>query len=496
MSVPRDPHGQAYSRLTPDPKAPCLCGSGARFKNCCKGRLPGFNNGKKWREAARQKRWTEMIRHLRADVTQYSTWHLSHTAPAVRLRPELRSEWLMNIDIEALSDNVENLMWGYGRKGWLDRLPDVLDRLKSNIDDPRWRAKIAYQRGICALWQEDRARAAREIEPLQPITPDATDVDLLQLHLDLNGRKMGLTERLTFYDQISSLSKSRSDKLQYGGARAFEILLAGDEAGARGAFEGVIALGRELEDQKPLSATAELWLCRALEGKAVIDRNEELFAEIDERLTRQLENDLWSKAGRANVWRSLGDARRYGGSYDPAIDAYRKAGSLDTLPELLTFEAECELRRGNADEAFRLIRSVSVDRLDDPERADHAFTSFYIALARRDRPSLLDARALLKNAVTTQPYFETQRLQHIITIGEALEAIETEARGPELGPILSKLKTVSRYVQLNPNYNGVGINGNVIIDDFIARAEKRLREDAKDQPTYPELTTSGDSTDS
>ena len=496
MSAPRDPDGQAHILFAPDPKAPCLCGSGARFQNCCKGRLPGFNNGKKWRDAARQKRWTEMIRHLRADVTQYSIWHLSHTAPAVRRRPELRSEWLMNIDIEALSDTVENLMWGYGRKGWLDRLPDALNRLKYNIDDPRWRAKIAYQRGICALWQDDRARAALEIEPLQPITSDATDVDLLQLHLDLNGRKMGLTERLAFYDQIRSLSDSRCDKLQYGGARAFEILLAGDEAGARGAFEDVIALGRELEDEKPLSVTAEIWLCRALEGKAVIDRDEALFAEIDVRLTRQLENDIWGKAGRANVWRSLGDARRYRGSYDPAINAYREARALDTLPELLTFEAECELRRGNADEAFRLIRLVSVDKLDDPERADHAFTSFYIALARRDRPSLLDARALLKNAVTPQPYFETQRLQHIITIGEALEAIEKEAKGPELGPILSGLKTVSRYVQLNPNYNGIGINGNVIIDDFIARAEKRLREEAKDQPTYPGLTALGGSAES
>ena len=84
--------------------------------------------------------------------------------------------------------------------------------------------------------------------------------------------------------------------------------------------------------------------------------------------------------------------------------------------------------------------------------------------------------------------------QTLSSIAEALDAIEDEAKGPELGPILSGLKAVSRYVQLNPNYNGIGINGNVLIDDFIARTEKRLREDAMDQPTYPGLGVSDGTT--
>ena len=150
-----------YRPFVPDPKGPCLCGSGLRYKGCCSARLPGHNNGIRWKRFAKEQRWTEMIRHLRADVTQYTIWHLSHTAPAVAKRPELRHAYLMNLDIEALSDYVESLMWGYARKGWLGHLPATLDRLRTNIDDPRWHAKIAYQRGICALWQHDRAQAAR-----------------------------------------------------------------------------------------------------------------------------------------------------------------------------------------------------------------------------------------------------------------------------------------------------------------------------------------------
>ena len=430
----------------------------------------------------------EMIRHLRADVTQYSIWHRRHTARAVAKRPELRFAYLMNLDIEALSDYVETLMWGYARRGWLDRLPATLDRLKANIDDPRWAAKIAYQRGICALWQSDRDRAAREIEVLQPITPATEDVDLLQIHLDLHGKAMGMSERIAFFDRIRSLSKSRSDKLQYGGARAFELLLAEDEGGARTGFGEVIAAGREMEEEKPLGITAEQWFCRALEGLAVLDQDHALFTEIDERLTRMLADpSALQPAGRAEVWRSLGDARRYAGRFGDAIQAYRNAGELHSEPGLRTFEAECELRRGNADDAARLIRSVAVTELGPPARADHAFTSFYIALARGDRQSLIDARDLLKAASTPQPHFQTRRLEYIITAGEALEALARREELPQLSPLLLALGKVSRYAQLQPNWNGIGLNINNMIDDFVAAAQRRLEDAAKDVPTYPEI---------
>ncbi len=465
----------------------CLCGSGSRFKNCCKGRLPGFNNDKKWREAAKQRRWSEMVRHQRADLTQYTIWHLTNTAPAVARKPELRDGYFMNIDVEALSGYVSNLMWGYGRNGWLRKLPDVLDRLKINIDDPRWLAKIAYHRAICALWLEDRSRAAAEIAHLQPITPETSDIDLLQLHLDLHGSAMGMIERIAFFDRIRSLSEGPSDKLHYGGARAFEMLVNGDEDGAQKAFDEVIALGRELEAEKPFGNSAELWFCRALEGRAMFGRNPDLFAEIDKRLTRQVNDpSAWTDIGRANILRHLGDARRYGGVFKEAAATYRASHDLMPAPELRIFEAECHLHLGDPDEAFRLVRSVAVDKLDSPERADHAFTSFYIALKRGDRRSLLDARNLLRAARTPQPYFETRRLQHIITIGDALEALDNEESLPDPHPIMAGLQRLNRYIMLQPNWNGIGINGNVIVDDLVALAKERAKRRADDVPHYPD----------
>ena len=469
----------------PEPKSSCLCGSGGRFKNCCASRLPGFDRGQQWRAAANDGRLLTAIKHLRADITQYTIWHLTNTAPAVAKKPELRSGRLMHIDILALSDQVSDLMWAYGRYGWMDKIPAVLDRLKTNIDDSRWLAKIAYHRAIHALWCRDRDRAIAEIAPLLPITVLSDDENLLQLYLDLHRRRIGLSENRAICARIIELSKIPSDKIHYAGAAAYELLLAGDDDGARKEFDAIIALARHWEQEEPLSLMAETWLCLCLQGRATLDYDVELFKEIDRRLSRYLfEGGAHSVETRAYLLRCLGDTRRYAGVYEGAAKVYRMSDELVPAPELRTFEAECELRLGNEDEAFRLIRSIAVNKLGEAERADHAFTYFYIALKRRDRPSLLDARELLKNAATPLAYFNTRRLEHIVTIGEALEALDKEQATPELGPILSGLKSASRYIQMQPNWAGVGINGNAIINDVVARAEEKAKRAARDLPTY------------
>jgi len=465
---------QAYRAFQPDPRADCLCGSGLRFAKCCTSRLPGKKLGNTWRAEALAGHWLAALRHVRADVTQYRIWHESHTVPRhLRLPVYTRAE-LMRIDIDALSDHVATLMWLHARLGWLGRLPMVLDRLRSAIDDPRWRGKIAYHRGIVALWSGNRAQAAIEIEPLEPITSSCEDVDLLQIHIDLHGWRLGLSERIAFFDAIVARTRSLSDKLQYSGARAFELLLAGDEDGARVTFDAAISRGRAAEAENPLNVAALIWFCKLLEGRAVLDRDAALFGEIVERLGKLVANkDALAPNGIAMVHRAIGDANRYGGRYEVAVAAYRTSYALDPDPALQTFEAECSLHLGDLDEAMRLIRAVPVAGLDEPERADHAFTFFYIALARRDAAELREARGLLRAAETPQPYFEQWRLRHLDTAQQALDALAEELDPPELGPILKAMKAVSRYIQLQPNFIGIGLNINNMIDDLVARADKQ-----------------------
>ncbi|MHC2585506.1 hypothetical protein ACVMHR_010307 [Bradyrhizobium diazoefficiens] len=62
---------------------PCPCASGKKFKDCCWRRLPGFDIGKAYRAALREKHFERALQATRADVTQYTIWHKTNTAPAL-----------------------------------------------------------------------------------------------------------------------------------------------------------------------------------------------------------------------------------------------------------------------------------------------------------------------------------------------------------------------------------------------------------------------------
>ena len=81
--------------------AACLCGSGKRFRDCCHGRLPGTAIGEAWHADAERQRWGATILSMRADVTQYTIWHIDHTAPFKgRSAPTFRGKSLLKIDVE------------------------------------------------------------------------------------------------------------------------------------------------------------------------------------------------------------------------------------------------------------------------------------------------------------------------------------------------------------------------------------------------------------
>ncbi len=376
-------------------------------------------------------------------------------------------------------------MGAYAHYGWLKKLPVALTRLRENIHDPRWQRKISYQHAICALWQDDNDRARQEIAPLLPITPADEDVDLLQLHVDIHRDQMGMSETIAFCKRIVELTSSSADKLQYGGIQAVQLFLACDDAGAKAMVDQVIAIGRRMEDDTPFSTTAEIWFCKSLELRAVITKD---WAAVDEIVTRlrKIADDpeALTTAGRAMVIQSLGDAYRYAGLHTQAIAAYRKSFAIQPYPIIRIFEADSELRCGRVDDAFRSIRSVAVDKLNSAERADHAFIFFAIALARQDRQSLADARDLLKSAQTEDPHFNMLRLQYIVKVDETIEAFDANRQIPDIGPVLSAVQAISRYVKLQPGISGVGINFNALIDDFVAKAVENARQAQNETPAY------------
>lgn len=454
---------------------PCLCGSGKTFRECCRNHLPGRQIHEAWREPARKKQWPKVLLALRADLTQYTLYYRTNTVPLMRLMPPEEIE-ILSIDIEALGESVDQLMAIYAQLDRLGEFPLVLERLRSNVDDPRWQRKVTYHQALTAHLLDDEVGARRELAKLGPIDVVNDDVDVIQLHLDINADTIAFVDKLRFYDRILARSSSRTDRIRYATAKGVELLVAGDRAGAIKTIDSALVIARESEAEDPFYPETELWFAKLLEVAGVAKPDRGHLKEAAIRLTRLMTlDDHWPPAGRGHISRCLGDVLRLSMRWEEAEAAYSIGFDLDANPACRIFEASCRLMRGRKDEALALIEMVPFDELDDAERSDYAVAYAIIAITLRDLGRLDDAANKLRSVVPIRQYFAAENLRYQLAIERARASIAAGKPVSKSSWLLDWISSVSRWFMIQPNIAGIGINVNAMVDDAVSsRRRKRV----------------------
>ena len=209
--------------FTPSKNSLCLCGSGKKFKRCCIDRYASRPPNTRTRPALKSGNYKLALEECRADITQYTIWHKSHTEPAIAAGiPE--PDTLLETDIAAMGEFVDLLFHCYTKNDIVDEFPATLERLRSNINDPRWQRKIVYFQAICALWPDwNIASGLRELKKLGSLR-DESDVETLQLYVCLSGNRLSFSEKQYYVDKIIQLADSAVDRLHYRGFKAVELL--------------------------------------------------------------------------------------------------------------------------------------------------------------------------------------------------------------------------------------------------------------------------------
>ncbi|MDZ7283835.1 SEC-C domain-containing protein [Sphingomonas sanguinis] len=454
---------------------PCLCGSGKPFRECCRDHLPGRQMGETWQEPARKKQWPKVLRCLRADLTQYTIYHRTNTVPLMRMMPPEEIE-ILSIDIEALHESVDQLAGAYWELRRLDEFPAVLERLRPNVDDPRWQRKVTYHQAMTAHLLDDTLSACRELAKLGAIGPDEADVDVLQLHLDINGKAIPLVDKLRFYDRILALTSSRRDRIHYETAKAVELILADDRTGAAATVRAGLAAARESEMKDAFYPDTELSFAKLLEVAGMATRERALFVEAAERLMRLLAmEDHWTPAGRGHIAFCLGEVLRIVGRWEEGAGAYRIGFDLDGNPACRIFEASCLLMCNRKEDAVALIETVSFDDLDVPEQSDYAIAYAMIAIGLRDVDRLDDAAAKLKTVTPIRQYFANENLRYQVEIERARATIAAGQPVAKSSRLLDWISSASRWFMIQPNVAGIGINVNAIVDDAVASHRRKRK---------------------
>ncbi|GBQ15810.1 hypothetical protein [Acetobacter cibinongensis] len=434
---------------------------------------------KAWREPAMKKQWPKVLRALRADLTQYTVYHRTNTVPLMRKLPPEEIE-ILSIDIEALHESVEQLTGIYGQLGRLAELPQVLERLRVNIDDPRWQRKLTYHQAIVAHLCNDAAGARRELAKLGPITAQEADLDALHLHIDINGDTIPLVDKLRLYDRVLELTTSRRDRIQYAAAKGVELTLAGDTAGATAICDEALNAAQESEKERPFGPDTQLWFCKLLEVAGISKRDQAHFVDAAKRLQALIAlTDYWTPAGLGHANRCLGDVLRLAGQWEEGAAAYSAGYKIDGNPACRIFEASCLLMQHRANDALAIIESVDFETLEAPERADYAIAYAAIAIALRDGGRLDAAAAKLKAVSPIRQYFVHENVRYQLAIERARVAIAAGTSVPKSSRLLDWISSMSRWFMVQPNIAGLGINLNNIVDDAIAARRQKRSIDEK-----------------
>ncbi|SDG73742.1 SEC-C domain-containing protein [Pelagibacterium luteolum] len=446
--------------------APCPCASEKKYKNCCHRRLPSANIGKAYSMAIKDGQLERALLCARADITQYTIWHKSHTAPLMHRAHMLPN--LLQIDVDALGAYVGRLFTLYLRLDLWSDWRAALGRLRGNIEHDKWYRKVGYYLALSYLGPKgDRIAGRRELAKLGPITNEETDLELLQIYVDLEFDDLAFADRMSILDRILQLSEERSNQMQYRTGKAIQYYLIDDRKTAGEILDDVVARAQSTREADPFDVRERHLFAGVLQLLGSLRRDADLMRRSTTEFEMLLEEDCWTDLGRAKILRELGDTHRYAGNFEIAEQVYRDAVAIGGLGLDQVYVAECLLRRGLVDRAVAELEKADTRLLVGREFEDYTHCYGVVALAAKKMPMLNTALNMLKQLKSSEPVFNTQRLELLVNVTDMLAGKQVKSDTTAGG-----LGTYANFLILQPSLFGFGINFNAIID-YLSRKKPK-----------------------
>jgi tetratricopeptide (TPR) repeat protein len=443
------------SKFEPPNRNPCLCGSGKRFKDCCKKEYPKkkFNS---WR-LFNKREYRKALKAIRSHITWYRLCHMAHTMPFLTSNTDEARD-LLKTDIEAMSDMLDLLLSCYEKCGMVNDYLFALKLLSNSIDDDRWDVKIDYLKCICLYVYKDKREAAKEILEAYDWR-QVGDVDLLTVFIDVYSDNLNPVEKTNIAEKICENSNSPEINLQYQNLIGTEYCLLNDLKKGIPILESAI---REYEKTLPEKRThiGRHHLAISYKHLAELQGKEEHFTSAITNLKNEIATGEYSSNGEAQLWLDLGDCYHHLIKFDKAINAYDESLNLVHSGLTLIFKSRTYIKLNKLDEARDMLDKVILEDVTQPNIFDYSISKCYLAFASKEPSDIQNGLDLIKNIKTNDPMF-MDLVQDLLSQLYELKSMKAESCKVE-----TALQRFNRYVALKPNIFGFGIDINAIIDDI------------------------------
>jgi tetratricopeptide (TPR) repeat protein len=379
---------------------------------------------------------------------------------------------LLEIDVRALADLVDTLMWCHIKTDKMEEFPPVVERLRANIKDTAWQRKIVYFHAMHALWPGwDEAAGRRELKKLGPLTED-DDVETLQLYLDLFDATLAFSDKQTIIDRILAETNKFADRLHYKGTRAALYLTIGDLKRAEAELEESVTEVRTNHDVEELSQHERYRFAMTLDFLGSLRRDDTLLAEAIDQFNILLQQDELSSKGRANLLELLGQTHRHRGEWEKARTAHEQSLQLGGRAVNKVFLAECLFQLDQADKATKLFGEIDQNDLEPAERVDYAYLAASLAIHSGERTRLENAKTVLRSIEVPDPFFRERRDAYLLNVQEAISSGSSRPLTKRTRALLANIaRSATNYLILKPSFMGIGIDIGKIFEDLARKSE-------------------------
>jgi len=457
----------ALRKVRPKPNAPCLCGSSSKFKKCCRQHLGEKDNLANALRLYGKGCFADALPLLRAHLTQYLISHKEHTEPWVQTGDPYAQE-LLELDINALSEMLDLLMNCYESLGQRDNFPAVLESLEDAVEAPRWRHRLIYQHALWTLVHDwNNAEGQKVLKAVGDID-SVDDPEILQLYLDLNQRELGFSERMHIIDRILGGASDPVERLQYRTMKGIELLLVEDLEGAVGQIEGAV---KEFSSntQASLKSFGKLQLGHSLQILGSLSEDSNTLEKSRSSYQDVLKTGELNSAGIAMVYRCIGDTFASDDNWNNAKKSYLKALDYNDNFGVKIHLVESLIYLKDYSSALSYLESLNYESLKHGEKFDHSCRLANIAVATSDSALISLATQRLRGMEEETPHFRKMRDRLLLELLEhgsrQISSTSEVKQANKIGRIRS---FAQRYLILQPNFYGLGIN----LDAVLEREEK------------------------
>jgi tetratricopeptide (TPR) repeat protein len=179
------------------------------------------------------------------------------------------------------------------------------------------------------------------------------------------------------------------------------------------------------------------------------------FTESQNQYKALLESQGITPASTADIYSSLGHSFLSDGNPVEAKEYFIKSMAIVNKEITKVFLVKAYLNLQELDEAEKTLSQINISTMNEREKYDYAITWSILALSTKKADLLSKAKSLLNEAIADGPFFAD--IKHSL-----LSEVQRVINGGSGGKIL---KFISRYLHLQPNLFGLGVNINNILED-------------------------------